>query len=184
MQESDQFISNKFTRSLRLEIEDFLYFEADLLDQRHFDRWVGLLADDLQYRMPIVRNVAAASIAQEYLSEPGSVAWFDEGKETIAVRVEQIKTGVHWAEEPLSRTTHLITNVRILSATPSPENAQEVEVACKFIVYRHRNSDTEDTLIGRRVDRLRRAGENWSIFMRTVYINQTVLLANSLSFFV
>jgi 3-phenylpropionate/cinnamic acid dioxygenase small subunit len=170
--------------SLRLDIEDFLYYEADLIDRREFDKWLTLLADDLRYRMPIARNLAAQEIANEHLSEPLSVAWFDEGKETLAVRIAQIKTGVHWAEEPLSRTSHVVTNVRVLSAKPSVQAAQEVEVSCRFLVYRHRNSDTEDTLIGRRVDRLRRAEGEWSLFERTIFINQTVLLANSLSFFV
>ena len=170
--------------ALRLEVEDFLHAEADLLDERRFDEWLTLFADDLQYRMPIVRNLAAPSIAQEYLTDPLDVSWFDEGKETLAARVAQIKTGVHWAEEPLSRTSHLITNVRIVEAIPSIEDAREVEVSCKFLVYRHRNTDTEDTLIGRRVDRLRRNGNSWLIARRTVYINQSVLLASNLSFFV
>ena len=42
---------------LREEIEDFLYLEADLLDQRRFREWLDLLAEDLVYFMPIRRNV-------------------------------------------------------------------------------------------------------------------------------
>ena len=60
----------------------------------------------------------APSIAAEYLTDPLDMSWIDEGKETLATRVAQIKTGVHWAEEPLSRVSHLVTNVRIASATP------------------------------------------------------------------
>jgi 3-phenylpropionate/cinnamic acid dioxygenase small subunit len=67
---------------------------------------------------------------------------------------------------------------------PSVEDAQDVEVACKFLINRNRTADTEDTLIGKRVDRLRRNGESWLIYKRTVYINQSVLRSNSLSFFV
>ncbi len=169
---------------LRLDVEEFLSHEADLVDDRKFDEWLALFADDLEYRMPIVRNLAAPSISGEFLTGPLDVSWFDEGKETLATRVAQIQTGVHWSEEPLSRVSHLITNVRILSATPSVQDAQEVEASCKFLVYRNRNTQTEDTLIGKRTDRLRRAGDSWSIFRRTVYINQAVLTANSLSFFV
>jgi 3-phenylpropionate/cinnamic acid dioxygenase small subunit len=170
--------------ALRLGVEDFLSYEADLVDERKFDEWLTLFSDDLQYRMPIVRNVQAPSIAGEYLSGPLDVSWFDEGKETLATRVAQIKTGVHWAEEPLSRTSHLVTNVRIIEAIPSIQDAREVEVSCKFLVYRNRNTDTEDMLIGRRLDRLRRNGESWLIARRTLHINQSVLLANNLSFFV
>ena len=38
-------------------------------------------------------------------------------------------------------------------------DAREVEVSCKFLVYRNRNTDTEDMLIGKRLDRLRRNGD-------------------------
>ena len=30
------------------EVTDFLYREADLLDERRYDEWLGLLADDYQ----------------------------------------------------------------------------------------------------------------------------------------
>src|SRR3546814_11340964 len=42
---------------LRLEVEEFLYREADLIDSRRFDDWLDTLADDLSYFMPIRRNV-------------------------------------------------------------------------------------------------------------------------------
>ena len=38
-------------------MEDFLYAEADLLDERRFRDWLNLLADDITYFMPIRRNV-------------------------------------------------------------------------------------------------------------------------------
>ena len=28
-------------------------------------------------------------------------------------------TGIHWAEEPASRVTHMVTNVEIVAATPA-----------------------------------------------------------------
>ena len=42
---------------LRADIEEFLYSEADLLDERRFRDWLNLLADDISYFMPIRRNV-------------------------------------------------------------------------------------------------------------------------------
>jgi len=170
--------------ALRLEVEDFLSHEAELVDERRFDEWLALFSDDLQYRMPIARNVLSHETQDEYLDGALDVAWFDEGKATLATRVAQLKTRVHWAEEPVSRTVHLVSNVRVARATPSPEAAGEVEVRCKFLVYRNRNEGEQDTLIGRRHDVLRRHGEAWLICRRTVYVAQTVLLANSLSFFV
>lgn len=155
-----------------------------MVDERKYDDWLALFADDLAYRMPLVRNLAAPAIATEYMTGALDVSWFDEGKATLATRVAQIKTGVHWAEEPLSRTTRLITNVRIVSALPSFSEANDVEVNCKFLVNRNRTTETDEVLIGRRVDRLRRSADNWLIYQRTVFINQAVLRVNSLSFFI
>ena len=37
---------------LRVEVEQFLYFEATLLDDRNFAEWYRLVADDIHYWMP------------------------------------------------------------------------------------------------------------------------------------
>jgi len=169
---------------LLCEVQEFLYREADLLDERRYEEWLEIFSDDLQYRLPIARNLRAQQIAGEYLTGPLDVSWVDDGKSTLARRVAQIRTGVHWAEEPLSRTAHIVSNVRVVSALPSVDDAREVEVSCRFLVYRNRNADEEDTLIGRRSDTLRRNGASWLICRRMVYVAQSVLLSNSLSFFV
>src|ERR1700742_5221044 len=89
---------------LREEIEDFLYLEADLLDQRRFKEWLDLLAEDLVYFLPMRRNVKFGQHAARENTKLGQdISWFDEDKCTLSKRVEQIMTGVHWAEEPLSR---------------------------------------------------------------------------------
>ena len=42
---------------LEREVEQFLYMEAELLDDRRFSDWIELIADDIHYHMPIRRNV-------------------------------------------------------------------------------------------------------------------------------
>ena len=42
---------------LAREIAEFLYREAELLDERRYDAWLALLADDIRYWMPLRRNV-------------------------------------------------------------------------------------------------------------------------------
>jgi 3-phenylpropionate/cinnamic acid dioxygenase small subunit len=42
---------------LEREIEQFLYMEAELLDERRFSEWIDLIAEDIHYHMPIRRNV-------------------------------------------------------------------------------------------------------------------------------
>jgi len=169
---------------LKQEIEDFLYLEADLLDQRRFREWLDLLAEDLVYFMPIRRNVKFGQHAERENTRQGEgISWFDEDKWTLGKRVDQILTGVHYAEEPLSRVTHMVSNVRLLRAAPSPEDAREVEVSCRFLVYQNRVEYEQFTFIGRRTDILRRNGDSWLISRRELILEQNVLLAKNLSIF-
>src|ERR1700724_3547852 len=85
---------------LTQEIAGFLYAEAELLDERHYDEWLALLAEDIRYWMPMRRNVKFGdTTGREFTREGEDISWFDEGKETLTRRVKQIKTAIHWAEE-------------------------------------------------------------------------------------
>ena len=98
--------------SLMREIEDFFYAEADLLDEREYDRWLDLLTEDVVYWMPMRRNVSWHHRDQDITAE-NDMAWMHDDKETLRKRVKQIQTGIHWADEPVSRVSHLITNIRL-----------------------------------------------------------------------
>ena len=163
---------------LMREIEEFLYHEADLLDDRQFEAWLDLLADDIRYWMPMRRNVKFDDQESENTRELQDMNWFDEGKETLTQRVRQILTGVHWAEEPLSRVSHMVSNVRLLHASP-----EEVQVKCRFLIYRNRQQDETDFFVGKREDTLRKVDGEWKIARRKVLLDQNVLLAKNLTVF-
>jgi 3-phenylpropionate/cinnamic acid dioxygenase small subunit len=170
--------------ALRMEIEDFLYREADLLDQRKFGEWLGLIADDVVYFMPMRRNVMFGQQAELENSRQGEgISWFDEDRWTLGKRVEQILTGVHFAEEPLSRVCRLVTNVQLLDAKPVLENASEVVVRSRFLIYQNRVEHENYTFVGKRTDLLRRQKDDWSIARREIILDQNVLLAKNLSIF-
>jgi 3-phenylpropionate/cinnamic acid dioxygenase small subunit len=160
------------------EIEEFLYHEADLLDDRQFEAWLDLLTDDIRYWMPMRRNVKFDDQESENTRELQDMNWFDEGKETLTQRVRQILTGVHWAEEPLSRVSHMVSNVRLLQATP-----EKVQVKCRFLIYRNRQQDETDFFVGKREDTLRKVDGEWKIARRKVILDQNVLLAKNLTVF-
>ena len=82
---------------LKDEIEQFLYQEAELLDERQFEDWLDLLTEDIRYWMPMRRNVKFGELDREFTREGQDINWFDEGKDTLVRRVNQILTGVHWA---------------------------------------------------------------------------------------
>ena len=164
---------------LEREIEQFLYMEAELLDERRFSEWIELIADDIHYHMPIRRNVKFGEQHRENSDPESEISWFDEGKETLAGRVRQINTGIHWAEEPLSRVRHIITNVQIHDIA-----GDELKVRSRFIVYRNRMQDEVDLFAGKREDTLRRdPTTGWKIAKRTIILDQNVLLAKNITFF-
>ena len=172
---------------LQQEVEEFLYREADLLDERHYEEWLGVLAEDIRYWMPIRRNVKVDEIERRELTREGQdISWFDEGKETLTRRVQQIRTGMHWAEEPVSRISHMVSNLRLLEANPSWAEPAEVAVRCRFLIYRNRVETETDILVGKREDVLRRAGDTgagWQIARRKIILDQNVLMAKNLTFF-
>jgi 3-phenylpropionate/cinnamic acid dioxygenase small subunit len=163
---------------LTQEIAQFLYTEAELLDERRHDEWLALLADDIRYWMPMRRNVKYGDTAREFTRETEDVSWFDEGKDTLTRRVRQLQTGIHWAEEPQSRISHMITNVQLLAVTPD-----EVVAKSRFLIYRNRVETETDLLVGKREDTLRRAGDGWQIARRKIILDQNVLLTKNLTFF-
>lgn len=163
---------------LTLEIAQFLYHEAELLDERRHDEWLALLAEDIRYWMPMRRNVKFGDTEREFTRETDDISWFDEGKDTLTRRVRQIQTGIHWAEEPRSRIAHMVSNVQLLSVDPD-----QVTVKSRFLIYRNRVETETDLLVGKRVDTLRRHAGGWLIARRQIILDQNVLLSKNLTFF-
>jgi len=167
---------------LTREVEEFLYFEAELLDTWRYHDWFELLTDDIRYWMPLARNYKFGEEEREYTKELEQVAWLDEGKVTLKLRVDQLMTGVHWAEEPLSRMSHIVTNVRVTDAIPSFADPSEVTVSCRFLVYRNHLQDEIDFFIGKRHDVLRKVDGTWKLAGRTILLDQNILMAKNITF--
>lgn len=168
---------------LKEEVQDLLYREAELLDERRYEDWLDLFTEDVHYWVPMRRNVPSQDPALEFTRAGLDVNWFDEGKDTLARRVKQIRTGVHWAEEPPSRVCHMVSNVQIVGAAGEGRPPREVAVKSRFLVYRNRVETETDLLVGKREDLLRRVDGDWRIARRKVILDQSVLLAKNLTFF-
>jgi 3-phenylpropionate/cinnamic acid dioxygenase small subunit len=182
--EQQTFPRNEHYYRLKADIEDFLYLEADVLDDRRFREWLELLADDITYFMPIRRNVKFGQHKERENTRPGvGISWFDEDKWTLTKRVEQILTGVHHAEEPLSRICHMVSNVQILAARRNLTNPVEVDVRCRFLVYQNRVEYETYTFVGKRADTLRRTPAGWKVARSEIILDQNILLAKNLTTF-
>jgi 3-phenylpropionate/cinnamic acid dioxygenase small subunit len=169
---------------LKHQAEEFLYEEAELLDQRRFDEWLEMFTDDLVYFMPIRRNVKFGEHAEhENTREGEDISWFEEDKETLSKRVQQINTGVHWAEEPLSRVCHMVSNIQLVEIRPAVEAARELVVRSRFLIYQNRVEYESYFFVGKRTDLLRLENGRWKNARREIILDQNVLLAKNLTVF-
>jgi 3-phenylpropionate/cinnamic acid dioxygenase small subunit len=176
--------------SLIRSVEQFLFREARLLDNRRFHDWLRLFTDDVHYWMTArsnryPRNSKAISILdpdryrEEDITGADELGLFDEDIKTLTARVARLDTGMAWAEDPPSRTRHLITNIEV----ESDATGQDVTVHCNFIVYRSRGETEQDFYVGAREDRLRHVDGDWKIARRRLILDQNVLTAKNLSIF-
>jgi 3-phenylpropionate/cinnamic acid dioxygenase small subunit len=164
---------------LQHDVEQFLYKEARLLDERRLNEWLELLADELHYWMPMRRNIKFGDWDLEFTSAETEINWFDEGKDILAGRIRQIYTGVHWPEEPVSRFEHLISNVEVVSA-----EGDQIHVNSKFHCYQNRLQDEVNQWVGRREDLLRRDPETkFKLVKRKIILAQNVMLPKVLNTF-
>lgn len=133
----------------RVEAEDFLYVEADLLDDWQLDSWLRLCTDDIVYEIPSTTHPKAPASASLYLVH--------DDRYMLESRVKRLLSRNAHAENPPSRTRRLISNVRVLATTDIPDgegSAEEVAVRASFHVLRFRNDEVHQ-YVGRYDYRLR-----------------------------
>ena len=172
------------------EVEQFLYREARLLDERRFHEWLDLLTDDIRYRMATRSNryprsskaiaiLDPARYVEEDVEGEDEFAILDEDKASLKGRVARLDTGMAWAEDPPSRTRHFIANIEVAAGGVEGE----IDVRCNFIVYKNRSETEQDFYVGARHDRLRRVDGAWRIASRRLVLDQNVMLAKNISTF-
>ncbi len=172
------------------QVEQFLYREARLLDDRQFHQWLELFTDDARYWMPMRSNrypVSSKAISildgsryeEDDLSKEGELAILDETKDSLERRVARLDTGMAWAEDPPPRTRNFISNTEVEQG----EGQSEIKVYSNFIMYRTRAETEEDFYVGSREDTLRMVDGQWKIAYRKIVLDQNVLLAKNVSNF-
>ena len=166
----------KVTPELQFEIEQFLYLEAALLDERRFREWLELVAEDISY--VLCTNTLAQVRDRRRGLQPPTTYIFNETKYQLERRIARLETGLAWSEEPATRTRHCVTNVRILCV-----EGDELELACNYMVHRASKARDHHTFVGTRCDRLRRvSGEaGWEIVSRDLELDEFTLVSANVS---
>jgi biphenyl 2,3-dioxygenase subunit beta len=167
---------------LHYELERFYYHEAELLDEWEYRAWWELFTDDTRYWMPTRKNRLRRQRARDETVHRIEMAHFDDDKASLELRVRQLESGTHWAEDPPSRTRHLITNVRVREQEAGGAAGEHV-VRTNFLCYRNRLEAEVDIWAGQREDTLRRSAGSFQIANRVILLDQNVIIAKNLSVF-
>jgi 3-phenylpropionate/cinnamic acid dioxygenase small subunit len=159
-------------------VEQFLYEEAALLDERRFDEWLERCARDVRYWMPAQTNRDRRE-RDRTIGGPDDLPMFEETWEHLHQRVRRLATGQAWAEEPPSRTRRLVTNVRV-----SASAGDTVRAASNLLLYRTRHDADVQIFVASRVDELRpHDAYGWQIAARTIVLDATTVPGHNLSVF-
>ena len=118
----------------RLDVEDFLYLEASLLDQWRLGEWLELFVEGASYWVPPAGSADDVDPATTlfYVADD----WF-----RLTERVKRLGKKTAHVEFPKSRCRHMVSNVRILSG-----DDQAFSATSNFVTYRTKGGRTETYL--------------------------------------
>ncbi|MEE2970473.1 MAG: aromatic-ring-hydroxylating dioxygenase subunit beta [Pseudomonadota bacterium] len=134
-------------------VEEFLFFEARLLDGREFQAWAELFADDGIYWVPMREG------QEDPLTEHSI---FYDDKDLLDVRVRRLLHPDTLAQIPASRTRHVVGNV-VLDET----DGDEIHARSNLVMFEYRRD--EQRVFGAEVQhRLHRVEDGFEIVLRRV----------------
>ena len=140
--------------TLLRELESFVQDEAELLDQRRFDEWLALFADDGKYWMP----------SRPDQTDPlGIPSIFYEDKDILEIRIRRASHPANLAQMPHSRTSHILGRIRVESAAHAL-----YEVASRMVVVEYRDNDGQRVFGGSCRHSLRRDNGRSRIMLKRV----------------
>ncbi len=136
-----------------MNIEQFLFHEARLLDTGRLEEWLELFTEDATYWLPLEQG-------QKDALETSSLIHDD--RTLLELRVKQARHPRAHARQPPARTVHQIGNIDVFE-----NNASELRVNSTLILVEFRSE--RQRIWGALVEhRLRRAGESFRIAHKRV----------------
>lgn len=107
-------------------IEQFLYYEAYLLDHNRLSEWFALFTTDSTYWIPLEANQ----------TDPlGTCSIIYDDHRLLDIRVRQASHSWAHARNPLARTCHQVTNVMLF---PSSDSTPELRVCSNLVLIEYR----------------------------------------------
>ena len=156
------------------DIEQFLYYEARLLDSFEMEEWLDLVDEDIVLKVPIRSDFGPASDRPTFSEE---TYYIRNDYDMLTERVDKLSKEYAWSENPRSRVRHLIGNVianRVEEGVFDVWNTQ--------FVYRSQGDTAEyKLLVAQRASRLERDGDGFRILDRTVYLDHSILTTKNIT---
>ncbi len=103
------------------EVEQFLFKEARLADERLYSDWEALWTDDARYWVPANSGDIDPELEMSIIYD---------NRSRIALRVRQFYTGKRYAAEAASKLRRIVSNVEILNV-----DGNEVRVGSNVVIY-------------------------------------------------
>ena len=130
--------------------EEFLYYEARLLDTQRYEEWLELFTEDATYWVPLEQG-------QKDPLETSSIIHDD--RTLLGLRVKQLRHPRAHARTPLARTVHQVTNILV-----EKESAADLLVSSNLSVIEFRNEKQRlyGALVQHRLRRIKDGNANGS----------------------
>jgi 3-phenylpropionate/cinnamic acid dioxygenase small subunit len=152
-------------RTVESRYTEFLLDEAELLDARRLEEWTSLFADDAVYWLPM-------DSGQVTPGDGLNIIYDDRPR--LLDRVSRLNSGLAFADEPHSATSHTLSPLRLLEGQRAQEAAGgrvplpgEHAVSARCVIGRARQGRT-DTFHARVRWLLRDSGDSLLIVMKRV----------------
>lgn len=153
---------------MRERIEALLIEECRLLDERRWDEWLDLFSDDAVYWWPANRDD---------VDPEREVSLVYDDRARLAERIWRLKSGNAFAQDPPSRTQHLIGNLEVAG------DESQVEARSGFLLLEARTG-RQAIYGGSCLHRLRREADGWRIVLKKVRLLGNDLPAGNLTFLI
>lgn len=136
------------------DIEAFINNEARLLDDRRFEEWMELFADDGIYWVPTAPGQA---------NPERTVSLFYDDRSAMKARIARLRHPRVYVQTPPSRTRHLISGVSIENTDVPPG---ECVISSNFIMLEFRPGYEQRIFGGQFLHRLRFTGTRFLIVLK------------------
>jgi 3-phenylpropionate/cinnamic acid dioxygenase small subunit len=155
-----------------IEIQRFLFREASLLDNRQYADWLGLLDEDIHYRV-------TARVVRDAGADAADYAIIEEYRVGLKSRIDQISNPrLTRAENPPSLIRRFVSNIE---AYPTAAPGEFTTISHVLAYRARRNAPEGGFYVAERQDVLRRNGAGWRLARRLVRLDQSTLLEGALS---